>query len=85
MIVKVSRCTDCGVETVPFFGFPVPCERSVDGDHHHVVVREQSGDLVAARLWDAYQAVPSFDQAAFARHAGPEARALLELGALLYS
>jgi len=66
------------MESVPFFGMFAPCRASQTGSHdslEHIVV--EADDTLAASLHAVYNAVPSFDRAAFDRYASPELKQLL--------
>ena len=76
--VMITRCTDCGMMSVPFFGMFSPCHASQSGSHaslEHIVV--EADDTLAASLHAVYNAVPSFDRAAFDRYASPELKRLV--------
>lgn len=75
--MRVSKCTDCGIESVPGFGMFVPC-RYGTGAHHNIVEVDVDNRPVAERLNAAYQSVPWFDRERFDRRDVTDpARALL--------
>jgi len=76
--ITITRCTDCGMESVPFFGMFAPCRVSQSGSHTNLERVAVAADAsLAARLRTAYNTVAGFDRAKFDRHASPELKRLL--------
>ncbi len=62
--ILVSRCDDCGYESVLFFGMFVPCKYN-NGLHAHISDCAVDELTIARRLYAAYQCVPWFDRERF--------------------
>ena len=76
--ITITRCTDCGMESVPYFGMFAPCPVSQSGSHANLeYVAVAADETLAAKLRAAYNTVASFDRAKFDRHASPKLKRLL--------
>lgn len=75
--MKVQICRNCGVTSVPYFGFWLPCRADSLGSHRDTEPIKLNDAVVATNLRRAYEGVPGFDRVKFDRHASPEIKALL--------
>lgn len=76
--MRVKVCKNCGIASVPYFGFWLPCQADSLGTHRDTEPAELDEAVVAANLQQAYESVLSFDRVRFDQYASPEVKALLK-------